>query len=124
MSKILIVEDNKTLNQVYSFILEKDGHEVVRVHDGESGLKAVKRSTPDVILLDLLMPKMDGVTFLKKLHLPKRAKTTIVVLSNLDEGAEIRKARELGVEDYILKAKVSPAELADRVKTIIKQQGK
>lgn len=119
MAKILIIEDNQTLNQVYTFILEKDGHQVLSTFDGEQGFKAFKKTAPDLVLLDLLMPRMDGITFLRKIGMPKKPKATIVVLSNLDEGQEIKKARELGITEYILKAKVSPTELAAQVNQII-----
>lgn len=111
MAKVLIVEDNKTLNQVYTFILKKEGHQVTGALDGDEGLAAAKKLRPDVILLDILMPKMDGITFLKKFSRAKSHEAIVIILSNLDEDPEVREARKLGARDYILKASVSPSEL-------------
>jgi two-component system alkaline phosphatase synthesis response regulator PhoP len=115
LAKILIIEDNESLNQVYTFIFEKEGHAVNSVFNGKDGLKAIKHDTPDLILLDMLMPTMDGLTFLKKLSLPKRAKTKILVLTNLDEDEEMKTAHKLGATSYVLKATTSPSELVMRV---------
>jgi DNA-binding response OmpR family regulator len=120
MAKILIIEDNESLNQVYTFILGKEGHAVSSVFNGKEGLKAVKSDLPDLILLDMLMPQMDGLTFLKKLSLPKRAKTKILVLTNLDEDEEMKAAHKLGATSYVLKATTSPSELVTRVDIILR----
>lgn len=119
MAKILIIEDNGTLNQAYRFILEKQGHKVVSAFNGAEGLKAVKRSMPDMILLDMLMPEMNGLEFLKKFDLSKHPGTRVVVLSNLDEDREVKEALELGASRYILKANTSPTELAVRVNHLV-----
>jgi DNA-binding response OmpR family regulator len=119
MAKILIIEDNESLNQVYKFILEKEGHIVGSVFNGKDGLKAVKQSLPDLILLDMLMPKMDGLTFLRKLSLPKHSATKILVLTNLDEDEELKAAHKLGATSYVLKATTSPSELVAHVNVIL-----
>lgn len=119
MAKILIVEDNETLNEVYKFILEQEGHEVTAVFNGAEGLKAVKNMIPDLILLDMLMPVMGGIEFLKKFNPSKHPKTSILILSNLDEDQEAKEAQKLGASDYILKATVSPSELVKRVNGIL-----
>lgn len=124
MAKILIVEDNKTLNQVYTFILEKEGYQVSRAFDGDEGLQAAKKLEPEVILLDILMPKMDGITFLKKYYRSKPPETVVIILSNLDEDPEVEEARKLGAQDYILKATISPSELAAIVNKYVKKPPK
>jgi two-component system, OmpR family, alkaline phosphatase synthesis response regulator PhoP len=121
--KILIVEDNKSLNEVYKFILEKQGYKVSSTFNGAEGLKAAKAVEPDLILLDMLMPEMDGVTFLKKYNLSKNSKVIVLVLSNLDEDGEIKEARKLGAHDYIMKAATSPAELVAKVKELARANG-
>jgi DNA-binding response OmpR family regulator len=118
MSKVLIVEDNETLNEAYKLILEKDGHEVTTAFNGEEGLERLKVSTPDLILLDMLMPKMDGLEFLRHYKPGKASKTTIIILSNLNEDEQVEEARKLGAHRYILKANTSPRELAARVNHI------
>ena len=118
MSKVLIVEDNETLNEAYKLILEKDGHEVWTAFNGEEGLERLSDITPDMILLDMLMPKMDGLEFLRRFKSDQFPKTTIIILSNLNEDEQVEEARKLGAHRYILKANTSPRELAARVNHI------
>ena len=112
MAKVLIVEDNDTLNEAYKLILEKDGHDVSTAFNGEEGLEKLKEVSPDLILLDMLMPKMDGLEFLRHFKADKYPKTTIIILSNLNEDEQVEEARKLGAHRYILKANTSPRELA------------
>ena len=121
MSKVLIIEDNETLNEAYKLILEKDGHTVWTAFNGEEGLERLKEHTPDMILLDMLMPKMDGLEFLRHYKSDRSAnypETTIIILSNLNEDEQVEEARKLGAHRYILKANTSPRELAARVNHI------
>lgn len=118
MTKVLIVEDNETLNEAYKLILEKDGHTVSTAFNGEEGLEKLKEVSPDLILLDMLMPKMDGLEFLRHFDAKKYPKTTIIILSNLNEDEQVDEARRLGAHRYILKANTSPRELAARVNHI------
>jgi DNA-binding response OmpR family regulator len=120
MSKVLIIEDNETLNEAYKLILEKDGHKVSTAYNGEEGLEKLKNLSPDLILLDMLMPKMDGLEFLRRFKVDKYPKTTIIILSNLNEDEQVEEARKLGAHRYILKANTSPRELAARVNHIAK----
>jgi CheY-like chemotaxis protein len=119
MTKVLIIEDNETLNEAYKLILEKDGHEVTTAFNGEEGLEKLKDVSPDLILLDMLMPKMDGLEFLRHFNPSNFPKTTIIILSNLNEDEQVEEARKLGAHRYILKANTSPRELAIKVNHII-----
>lgn len=119
MTKVLIIEDNETLNEAYKLILEKDGHEVTTAFNGEEGLEKLKDMEPDLILLDMLMPKMDGLEFLRHFTPSNFPKTTIIILSNLNEDEQVEEARKLGAHRYILKANTSPRELAVKVNHII-----
>lgn len=123
MTKVLIVEDNETLNEAYKLILEKDGHEVMTAFNGEEGLEKLKTFKPDLILLDMLMPKMDGLEFLRRFSTAKFPDTTIIILSNLNEDEQVEEARKLGAHRYILKANTSPRELALRVNHFIGRLG-
>ena len=112
MAKILIVEDEKALNEAYELILKKEGHEVRSVYNGLDGVKAFKELEPDLVLLDLRMPKLDGIGFLKRLEPAKNyPHTKIIIFSNYDEQTEVEEAVRLGASRYILKAWSSPAEL-------------
>ncbi len=118
MAKVLIIEDNETLNEAYALILTTDGHDVTTAFNGEEGLEQLKSTTPDLILLDMLMPKMDGLEFLRHFKASDFPKTTIIILSNLNEDEQVEEARKLGAHRYILKANTSPRELAARVNHI------
>lgn len=117
MAKVLIVEDEKLLNEAYELVLKKEGHAVSKAFNGEEALEVIKKSVPDLILLDLRMPKMDGVTFLHKLMPAKNyPDMKIIIFSNYDEQKEIDEAFEYGATRYILKAWSSPTELIKVVK--------
>lgn len=112
MADILIVEDEKLLNEAYVFILKNNGHTVRTAFDGAEGLKQFKVKAPDLMLLDLRMPKMSGVELLMKLDIPgKYPKTKVIVFSNYDEQKEIDDSFKYGATRYMLKAWASPKEL-------------
>ncbi len=117
MAHVLVIEDNKTLNQAYKLILQREGHDVRVAYNGKEGLELVKLSEPELILLDMLMPVMNGVEFLESYQPAKHPKTTVIILSNLNEDTEVQHALQLGAQKYILKASTSPQELIAHVKT-------
>lgn len=120
MAQVLIVEDERALNSAYQMILEKEGHTVQTAFNGEEALACVKKQEPDIILLDLLMPKMTGLEFLRAVKLKEEhPNTVVVILSNLDMDKEIQEAFKLGAYKYILKAMTSPGQLAVMVNHLI-----
>jgi twitching motility two-component system response regulator PilH len=122
MAKILIIEDNTHLSKAYQLILSKEGHEVAETSDGQVGLTRADEFLPEVILLDLLMPNMGGIAFLKKYKAAKhQPEPTIIILSNLNQDKEVQEALRLGAYKYILKADTSPSELAIRVNRLIER---
>lgn len=117
MAKILIVEDEKMLNEAYELVLKKEGHDIQVAYNGEEALTILKKEKPELILLDLRMPKMDGVAFLKKLSTKfKDSKLKIIIFSNYDDPKEIDEAFKHGATRYILKAWSSPNELVKVVR--------
>ena len=109
---ILIVEDESDLNEAYKMILTKAGYTVITSFDGQEALEKVREHKPDLILLDLRMPRMDGIEFLHKANLrDSHPSTKVIVFSNYDMQKEIDEAYQLGAERYILKAWASPKEL-------------
>ncbi|HET6622554.1 MAG TPA: response regulator [Candidatus Saccharimonadales bacterium] len=119
-ANILIVEDDRDLNEAYRLILEKDGHKVQTAFDGQQALERLKDGPdPDIILLDLRMPVMDGIEFLKEYKPDDHNKTTVVVFSNYDAQKEVDEAYELGAHRYVLKARAAPKELQRIVADII-----
>ena len=117
MADILIVEDEKLLNEAYELVLKNEGYKVATAYNGDDALKKTAGQEFDLILLDLRMPKMDGVEFLKRYN-PKKdhPKVKIIIFSNYDDQDEVNQAMENGATRYILKAWSSPKELIKLVK--------
>lgn len=115
--KILVVEDDVALNDAYKTILSLAKYDVRTAFDGEEALAVVADFEPTIIFLDLRMPVLDGIGFLKR-YQPKQhhPEVKIVVFSNYDMQAEVDEAFELGAERYVLKAWASPKELLKIVK--------
>jgi two-component system response regulator MprA len=119
--KVLVVEDEQALSAAYKIILESVGYKVTTAFDGYEALDAVAKEDPDVILLDLKMPRMDGISFLESYQpqlLEKKPK--IVVFSNFDLQDEIDRAFTLGADKYVLKAWAAPKDLLKIVSEIEK----
>lgn len=115
--KILVVEDEAILSEAYELILANEGYEVEVASDGDVALDRVYDFKPDLILLDLRMPKVGGIEFLEELSKNNQPlETKIIVFSNMDSQKDIDQAYELGAKRYILKAWASPKELIQLVK--------
>ena len=123
MAKILIVEDDKALNKAYQLILEKHAHEVVVADDGQQALDKLDNFAPDLILLDLLMPVLSGIEFLKDYDLAnKHPDVVVVVFTNLENAPEIDQAFELGVKKCVVKAWTPPQVLLKVVDELLKNK--
>jgi hypothetical protein len=120
MTKILIVEDEKSLAQAYQTILEAHDYQATIASDGEEALTMVAKNTPDLILLDMKMPKMDGLEFLRRLDKEKAADTRVIVFSNQDIQSDIDEAFRLGAKRYLLKYWAAPQDLVKVVKEGLK----
>ncbi len=118
--KIMLVEDNVTLNDAFSMLMEKNGYEVKKARDGREALHIISEYKPDLILLDLLMPVMDGKEFLRTFENTDRI--PIIVLSNLDTKAEVQEVMKLGASHYMLKAWASPKELTRVIEDSLKKK--
>lgn len=120
MAHILIIEDDKVLNQAYRLILENEGHHIETAFNGVDGLKKAEAKEPDIILLDLLMPNMGGLDFLKSYEPGLKHKhVKVVILSNIGDEHEAAKGMQLGAYKYIVKAHASPHDLSLLVKHLI-----
>jgi len=129
MPKILVVDDDCDIFEALSMILEGQGYQVITAQDGIEGLACLKAEKPDLMILDLLMPKMDGFAVLKELREPRWSEfrgMPILVLTSVREEAsrrryELETGLELGADDYVEKP-VSPDILLDRVERLVKRE--
>ena len=120
MKKIAIIEDDHSILEMYTLKFEVEDFEVVTALDGEAGLELIEETKPDLILLDLMMPKMDGAHMLKELrNKPWGKNIPVIILTNIsgDEAPEI--LSELNVIDYIIKAKSTPQAVLNKVKSVL-----
>lgn len=117
---ILIVEDEQSLNEAYQMILKKSGYDVYAAYDGQEALEITAKLEPTLILLDLRMPRMDGIEFLQRYNLKEEHPgVKVIVFSNYDMQKEIDEAYKYGAERYILKAWASPKELLQVVENTL-----
>lgn len=110
MKKLLIVEDEKSLAAAYKTILESHGYSVQLAYDGEEALERIKHELIDLILLDMNMPKMNGLEMLRQLE-AAGLQNRVIVFSNQDNQADIDEAFRLGAKRYLLKSWASPQDL-------------
>lgn len=116
MKKILVAEDDKFLASAYKVKLTKTGFEVRMATDGAEAIEILKQFQPDVILLDLIMPVMDGFTTLENIKSnPVWAKIPVLVASNLGQKEDLEKAKKLGAAGYVVKSDMSIDDLVKRV---------
>ncbi|MBI2411525.1 MAG: response regulator [Candidatus Kerfeldbacteria bacterium] len=122
MSKntILLVEDDEMLHSMYTQKFTKEGYTVLSAFNGSEGIQMAEEHQPAIILLDIIMPKMDGFVALKKLKKNDATKEIpVILLTNLGQEEDIRKGKELGAADYFIKANHTPQEVVDKVKQVI-----
>ncbi len=119
-TSVLIIEDDTFLANIYKTKFEMEGFKVSVSENGEVGLADAKKKKPQIILLDILLPKMDGFTVLK--HLKGEAETKdipVILLTNLGQKDDVEKGLELGAVDYLIKAHFKPSETVDKVKKVL-----
>ncbi len=115
--KILLVEDDEVLASVYRARLEMEGFEVEEVHDGEKALSVAINFRPNLILLDVMMPKINGFDVLDILkNTPETMNMRIIMLTALSQESDRDRAEKLGVDDYLVKSQVVIADVIERVK--------
>ena len=121
--KILFIEDEDALQKSLGDLLREKGFEVISAVDGETGLRLAKESFPDLILLDLILPRMHGLKLLKKLKEDENTKNIpVIILTNLENISDIEKAIELGATTYLVKANYSLEEIAEKVKKALEHE--
>jgi CheY-like chemotaxis protein len=120
--KVLLVEDEEIMINLLQKKLIQEGYNVEVAINGEEGLKKIKELKPDIVLLDIIMPKMGGFEVMEEMRKdPELNKIPIVVISNSGQPVELDKAKELGAKDWLIKTEFDPQEVIEKV---IKQIGK
>jgi DNA-binding response OmpR family regulator len=115
--KVLIVEDDEQISRVYGIKFKQENIETISAADGEEGFKKISSEKPDLVLLDLMLPKKDGFWVLDEVRKKDDLKNIpIFVLSNLGQEQDKEKAIKLGARDYLVKADISIKEVVDKVK--------
>lgn len=117
---VLVVEDDTFLADLYKTKFELEGFKVFSAYDGEKGLELAKKQHPDIILLDLMLPKMNGFEVLEGIKAdPALGKIPVLLLTNLSQKADVDRGLSLGANDFLIKAHFMPSEVVTKIKTIL-----
>jgi len=120
MIKIMIVEDDSALRDIYSSRFQAEGYSVVTASDGEEALTVAVREKPNLIILDVMMPKISGFDALDILRAtPETKDIKVIMMSALSQTADIERGKNLGADDYLVKSQVTLSEVVVRVKEIL-----
>jgi two-component system alkaline phosphatase synthesis response regulator PhoP len=123
-TRILLIEDDRFLRRACEIGLKKKGFTVLTANDGEEGLQQARSGSPSIILLDMLMPKLNGMETLEALKKDEQTRNIpVVILSNSSIDSDIQQAKALGAIGYLVKASLSLSELGDRVIAFLKEAG-
>lgn len=118
--KVLIVDDDAFLSGIYATKLELENFAVVSASDGEEGVKVALKEKPDIILMDVLMPKLDGFEALKRIKAdPETKDIPVIMLTNLGQKEDVEKGLQEGAADYLIKAHFVPAEAVEKIKAVL-----
>ncbi len=118
--KILLIEDDPFLLSMYTTKFELENFKVITAEDGAKGLKLALKEMPDIILLDILLPKIDGFEVLKALKSNKKVNCIpVILLTNLSQKNKVEEGLSLGADDYLIKAHFMPSEVVDKIKKTI-----
>lgn len=122
MKKILFVEDEPTLQKAVEEILTQEGFSMLSALDGEKGLELIKKEKPDLVLLDLILPKKDGFEVLKEMKKDKELEDIpVIVLTNLEGMGDVEKALNLGATTYLVKANYELEDIVTKIRQTLKK---
>jgi len=119
-TRILLVEDEQYLRELYQEILTEQGYSVETAVDGEEGFNKLKQGGWDLVVLDIILPKLNGIEIMRKIKSdpPEKPNKKVVFLTNLDKDEEIKEALQLG-DGYFIKSQITPGSLVDELKTYL-----
>jgi len=119
--KILVVEDDAMISSIYEAKFKDDGFEVLMAADGAKGLELAKKEKPDLVMLDVILPGLDGFSILEEIKKDKTTKDiSVIMLTNLGTEEDKKKGQKMGALDYLVKASLTPGQISDRVKEALK----
>ena len=122
---ILLIEDDDFLASMYETKLELEGYKVLVAYDGDKGLAMIKKHLPDLILLDIVLPKLDGFGVLKEIKKSKELQSIpVILLTNLSQKEDIKKGLDLKADDYLIKAHYMPSEVISKIKKQLKNDSR
>jgi CheY-like chemotaxis protein len=122
MKSILLIEDDPFIIDIYSKKLKEAGFSVEVANDGQEALKKLQEYKPDLLVLDIVLPNIDGWEFLREIrNEPSLKDLDVIILSNLSQKAEIEKSKELGAIRYLVKAYYTPTQVVEEIKTILEK---
>jgi DNA-binding response OmpR family regulator len=122
--RILLIEDEDFLRRIFKARLAGEGYDVTDVGSAEKALDWLRETAPDLIILDLYLPQMNGFEFLKCLRAdPTRENIPVLILSGLGQEADIRKGMELGAQEFVIKTNVKPPELLSKIRQMLAGKG-
>jgi DNA-binding response OmpR family regulator len=121
--RVLFVEDDPTVAQMYRLKLELDGYQVIMAKDGEEGLRLAGEVSPDIVFLDIRLPKVDGFAVLEGLRKREQTRNVpVVILSNYGERELVDRGLKLGALDYLIKSQTTPANLSRGVEHWLREE--
>lgn len=117
---VLLVEDDVFLSGIYQKKFEMEGYKVSLADNGEKALVEVKSKKPDIVMLDILLPKLDGFAVLSKMKVDHEVKDIpVILLTNLGQKDDVEKGLQMGAVDYLIKAHFKPSEVVDKIKLVL-----
>ncbi|KKQ74287.1 MAG: alkaline phosphatase synthesis transcriptional regulatory protein [Berkelbacteria bacterium GW2011_GWB1_38_5] len=124
-AKLLLIEDDITLIKMYERKFKSDGFDVIIAYDGLEGLDKAAKEKPDLVLLDIMLPKLDGLAVFKKLRSqPSTFNTPVILLTNFGQEDAVFECFKLGAVDYLVKADVTPQQVVSKVENFLSEQKK
>lgn len=122
MKSILLVEDDPFIGEIYETKLKEAGFEVKIAKDAQKALIFLEEQKPDLVLLDIVLPNIDGWELLKKIRKDERLKNTkVIILSNLEQKPHIEKGLQLGADSYLIKAHYTPSQVIQEIKSVLEK---
>ncbi|MGC9599459.1 MAG: response regulator [Minisyncoccia bacterium] len=117
--RVMVIEDDKFLSSLIKARLEKDGYTVIQAFDGGEAIEFLRKEKPDLITLDLVMPRVTGFEVLQAISItPGLERVPVVILSNLAQESDVEKARQLGAQEYFVKVKISIDDLIGKIEAL------